>query len=122
MVRPATGTLALIAIGTPANGRSSPGSIASAAASARSASTSTNAFRVGSSASMRSSAEVTTSRALNSPPRTWAARSPTDMDMRSVIRRRQPSRRADTASKPLSGAFRAADRLAPPTCEPSVLA
>ena len=100
MVSPATGTLALIAIGTPANGRSSPGSIASAAASARSASTSTNAFRVGSSASMRSSDEVTTSRALNSPPRTWAARSPTVMAMRSVIRRRQPSRHADMASKP----------------------
>ena len=44
MGRPATGVLALMAIGTPANGRSSPGSIASAAASAPSASTSTNAF------------------------------------------------------------------------------
>ena len=47
MRSPATGTLALIAIGTPANGRSSPGSIASAAASAPSASTSTNALTVG---------------------------------------------------------------------------
>ena len=50
----ATGRLFLIAIGTPANGRSSPGSIAAAAASAPSRSTSTNALSCGSSASMRS--------------------------------------------------------------------
>ena len=96
----------MIAIGTPANGRSSPGSIASAAASAPSESTSTKALTTGSSASIRSSAAVVTSRALNSPPRTCAARSPTVMNMRSRIRPGQTSRRADAASKPVSGAWR----------------
>ena len=51
---PATGVVSLMAIGTPANGRGSPGPMASAAASAPSASTWTNAFSSGWSASMRS--------------------------------------------------------------------
>ena len=63
MHSPSTGTLALTAIGTPANGRTSPGWIASAAASARSPSTSTNAFRSPSSASIRSRLASTSSRA-----------------------------------------------------------
>ena len=84
MHRPSTGTLALIAIGTPANGRSSPGSIPSAAASARSASTSTNAFSLPSSDSIRSSEAWTSSRAASSPPRTRAARSATGVNMRSL--------------------------------------
>ena len=63
MHSPSTGTLALIAIGTPANGRVSPGWISSAAASARSASTSMNAFRPASSAPIRSSARLRRARA-----------------------------------------------------------
>src|SRR4051812_28684733 len=86
MSSPATGVLALIAIGTPANGRSSPGSIRSAAASAPSASTSMKALMRPSRSSIRSSAAVTTSRARSSPPLTWAASSPTLMAMRSLIR------------------------------------
>src|ERR687896_1442037 len=82
---PATGVLALIAIGTPANGRSSPGSISSAAASARSASTSMNALTRSSSASIRSSANVTTSRAAISPPRTNAASSGTGLSIRLAL-------------------------------------
>ena len=50
--------LFLIAIGTPANGRSSPGSTSSAAASARSASTSTNAFSCGLSSSIRAKRDL----------------------------------------------------------------
>ena len=72
---PWTGTLALTAIGTPANGRSSPGPIASASASAPSQSTSMKAFRVGSSAPMRSSEALTSSRADSVPARTIAASS-----------------------------------------------
>src|SRR5215207_1458992 len=79
-----------MAIGTPANGRSSPGSIVSATARAPSASTSTNALIRPSRSSIRSSDSVTTSRARSSPPRTWAASSPTVMDIRSLIRGRQP--------------------------------
>ena len=99
---PATGVLALIAIGTPANGRSSPGSMGSAAASAPSASTSTNALSLGSRSSIRSSVAVTTSRARSSPPRTWAASSPTLMAMRSLIRGRQPRSPGRTVKIPRS--------------------
>ena len=84
MHMPATGTLDLIAIGTPANGRSSPGSIASAASSARSASTSTKALTCSSRSSIRASAAETTSRAAISPPRTSAASSWTGLSIRSV--------------------------------------
>ena len=84
MHSPSTGTLALIAIGTPANGRASPGWISSAAASARSASTSTNAFRSPSSAPIRSRLACTSSRAESSPPRTRAASSPAGVNMRSL--------------------------------------
>ena len=84
MHRPSTGTLALIAIGTPANGRMSPGWISSAAASARSPSTSTNAFSSPSSAPMRSRLACTSSRAESSPPRTRAASSPAGVNMRSA--------------------------------------
>ena len=72
---PCTGTLALTAIGTPANGRWSPGPIWSASASAPSQSTSMNAFSPWSRASMRSSEAVTSSRAAIAPPRTSAASS-----------------------------------------------
>src|SRR5688572_18093805 len=84
MHSPSTGTLALTAIGTPANGRVSPGWISSAAASARSASTSTNAFSSPSSASIRSRLACTSSREDSSPPRTRAARSPAGVNMRSL--------------------------------------
>ena len=72
---PSTGWLSLIAIGTPANGRSSPGPIASAAASARSPSTCVKALSCPSSVSIRSSEADTSSRALISPERTSAASS-----------------------------------------------
>ena len=85
MHRPSTGTLALIAIGTPANGRVSPGWISSAVASARSASTSMNAFRPSSSVPIRSRQAPTSSRADNSPPRTRAARSAAGVNMRSLV-------------------------------------
>src|SRR5206468_225644 len=52
---PAMPRLFLIAIGTPAKGRGSPGAIASASASASSPKTSTNAFSFGLSSPMRSS-------------------------------------------------------------------
>src|SRR4051794_35804431 len=98
-----------MAIGTPAKGRSSPGSIVSAVARAPSASTSTNALISPSRSSIRSSAAVTTSRARSSPPRTWAASSPTLMAMRSLIRGRQPRARGRRVKTPRSG----------PTCQPS---
>ena len=75
MHSPATAMFALTAIGTPANGRGSPGSIASASASARSASSSTNAPSCGSIASIRRSAASTASRAVNEPSRMRAASS-----------------------------------------------
>jgi hypothetical protein len=81
---PSTGTLALIATGTPANGRVSPGWISSAAASARSASTSMKAFKPLSSSAIRSSEACTSSRADSSPPRTRAAKSPAGVNMRSL--------------------------------------
>src|SRR3954469_24143556 len=118
MGRRATGTLALIAIGTPANGRSSPGSIASAVASAPSASTATKALRVGSSASIRSSVSVTTSRALSSPPRTCAAMSATPMCTRSAIRRGQSRPPIDATSK---HAFRCVASLGRPQPRPANL-
>ena len=70
--KPLTDTLPLTAIGTPANGCASPGLTWSAAASARSPSTATNAFSAGSRASIRRNAASTTSRALASPLRTSA--------------------------------------------------
>src|SRR4051812_34088523 len=92
-----------MAIGTPANGRSSPGSIVSAVASAPSASTSTNALISPLRSSIRSSAAVTTSRARSSPPRTWAASSPTLMAIRSLIRGRQPRARGRRVKAPRFG-------------------
>src|SRR3979409_1312841 len=81
---PSTGVRSLIPIGTPANGRSSPGPIASAAARARSASNATKAFRVGLSASMRSSDASTSSREVTSPVRTRSASSVTGRKRRSA--------------------------------------
>src|SRR5438094_566298 len=69
MHMPSTGVLALMAMGTPANGRSSRGVMPSAAASARSPSTSTNAFSAPSSASIRRSAASTISHADAEPAR-----------------------------------------------------
>lgn len=74
----------LIAVGTPANGRSSPGCTASAAASARSASTSTNALRAGFSSSILSSETSTSSRAETSPERTISASSVAGRNIRSL--------------------------------------
>jgi hypothetical protein len=66
-------TRSLIAIGTPANGRGSPASIWSAAASACSAVISTKAFSSPFRASMASSDASTSSRAVTSPSRTRRA-------------------------------------------------
>src|SRR3954447_23528722 len=77
---PSTGTLPLMAIGTPANGRASPGVSSSAAASARSPSTSMKALSAASRASMRRSAASTTSRGLAPPARTSAATSAADVN------------------------------------------
>src|SRR2546421_3811512 len=82
--RPSTGVRSLIPIGTPANGRSSPGPMASAAASARSASTATKAFTVGLSASIRSRDASTSSREVTSPSRTRSASSVTGRKRRSA--------------------------------------
>src|SRR2546421_496460 len=82
--RPSTGVRSLIPIGTPANGRSSPGPMASAAASARSASTATKAFTVGLSASIRSRDASTSSREVTSPWRTRSASSVTGRKRRSA--------------------------------------
>ena len=73
--RPAIARLFFTAIGTPANGRSSPGWMAAAAASASSWKTSTNAFSSGLRSSMRRNEASTRSRADSSPARTAAARS-----------------------------------------------
>ena len=54
------------------------------------ASTSTNALSFGVALLDALERRVTTSRARSSPPRTWAASSPTVMDMRSLIRAGQP--------------------------------
>ena len=78
--------LFLIAIGTPANGRSSPGRTAAAAAIASSWKTSTNAFSSGFSASMRSSEASTSSRAASSPEWTRAASSRAGRKSRSSAR------------------------------------
>jgi hypothetical protein len=67
---PATGRLSLIAIGTPANGRGSPGSMSSAAESADSAPTCVKALICGSSAAIASSESCTSSVALSAPERT----------------------------------------------------
>src|SRR6478735_1445099 len=73
--RPAIGRLFLIAMGTPANGRSSPPEMASASARASSANTSTKALRSPSSSSMRASEASTSSRLDSVPSRMSAARS-----------------------------------------------
>jgi len=73
---PATGRLSLIAIGTPANGRGSPDSIASASSIADSCATWVNALIVGSSSSIRARESDTSSTADTSPERTMAASSP----------------------------------------------
>ena len=78
------GPTSLIAIGTPANGRSSPGSTASAAASAPSASTRMKALTRSSSASMRDREASTSSRAVSSPARTREASSVAGRKRRSV--------------------------------------
>jgi len=70
---PATARLSLIAIGTPANGRGSPGSIAAAAARAPSGSTNVNALTRGLSRSIASNDASTSSPAEISPARTEAA-------------------------------------------------
>ena len=75
MHRPATAVLALTATGTPANARWSPAATVAAWASAWSASSSTNAFRSGSTASMRRSVASITSVAETSPLRMRTARS-----------------------------------------------
>src|SRR6185312_15843905 len=80
---PLTGRLFLTATGTPANGRSSPGPICSAVASARSPSTSTNAFSDGLSSSIRSRDSSVSSRADTSPARTIAASSTAPRNIRS---------------------------------------
>jgi hypothetical protein len=80
---PSTGWLSLIAIGTPANGRGSFGPIASAAASAPSASMCTNALIWPLSVSIRSSEADTSSRAVSSPERTSSASSLTGRYRRS---------------------------------------
>jgi len=67
---PATARLFLIAVRTPANGRGSPGAMATASASASAAKASTNALTCGLSALMRSSEVCTSSRAESSPQRT----------------------------------------------------
>src|SRR5262249_8025500 len=84
--RPATGAArSLIPIGTPANGRRSPGPIASAAARAPSVSTSVKAFTCVSTASIRRSEASTTSRAASSPERTSAASSGARRKSRSSV-------------------------------------
>ena len=88
---PVTGRLFLIAVGTPANGRSSPGAIASAAARAPSSSTSTNAFSSGLSSSMRSRDVSTSSREDTSPSRTIAASSVADRNKTSLSAILEPS-------------------------------
>ena len=62
---PVTARLSLIAIGTPANGLESPGSIASAAASADSCATWVKALIVGWSSSIRRSDASVSSRAVS---------------------------------------------------------
>jgi hypothetical protein len=104
MQYPSTGTFALMAIGTPANGRSSPGSIVSAAASARSASTSTNALIGPSRASIRSIAAPTVSRADSSPPRTSAASSPAGLIIRSGADKGNPGESGGASLWVLRGA------------------
>ena len=82
---PATGAVrSLIPMGTPANGRSSPTPIASAAASAPSESTRVNAFTRPSTSSMRASDASTNSRELTSPERTKDASSVAGPYSRSV--------------------------------------
>ena len=81
---PATARLFLMAIGTPANGRSSPAPMPSASASASSAKTSTNALSSGFRLSMRSSDASTSSREESSPERTRPASSVTGRNIRSV--------------------------------------
>ncbi len=99
--RPSTGRLFLIAIGTPANGRSSPGSIAAATARAPSRSTSTNAFSVGSSSSTRRREASTSSSAEISPSRTSAARSVTGRCIRSASLATLNARRSQGAARGL---------------------
>jgi len=72
-------------IGTPANGRWSPGPIPSAAASAPSVSTSVKAFTCESTASILRSDASTSSRALSSPERTSAASSVAGRKSRSSV-------------------------------------
>ena len=96
MGSPLTGAPSLIAIGTPANGRSSPGPIASAAARALSASTWTKALISPSSAPMASSDVRTSSRELTSPERIMAASSVAGLNMSSLTR--EPARSGAPAS------------------------
>src|SRR5215217_2666299 len=79
MHSPPAATFAFTPIGTPANGRLSPGAIASASASACSASSSMNAPICRSIASIRRSAASTASRALSEPSRIRMASSCADM-------------------------------------------
>src|ERR1700761_9590248 len=72
---PTTGRLSLMAIGTPANGRGSPGPIAAASASADSGATCVKALIRGLSAAIRSREACTSSRAVSSPARTSDASS-----------------------------------------------
>ena len=98
---PATGTLFLIAIGTPANGRSSPARTSAAAARASSAKTSTNASSSGSSAAMRSSEAWTSSVAPSSPERT---RPPSSV----AGRKRRSDMARETSAGGQVGGYRAA--------------
>ena len=85
---PATGAVSLIAMGTPANGRGSSASTASAAASAPSGSRWQKAFSSGWSASIRASEASTSSREDSSPVRIRRASSPAGLKSSSDIGRR----------------------------------
>ena len=84
-------TRSLIAIGTPASGRSSPGWTASASASARSSQSVTNAFSSPFRRSIASSEASTSSRADTSPSRTMPASSIAGRNIRSFAIPHPPS-------------------------------
>ena len=92
-------TRSLIAIGMPASGRESPGSIASASASARSSHSVTNAFSSPFRRSIACSEVSTSSRAETSPSRTDAASSVTGWNIRSSGIA-QPPRRTGERDEP----------------------
>ena len=99
---PWTARLFLIAIGTPANGRSSPDAIAPAAARAPSWSTSTNALIARSTSSMRRSEASTSSGADSCPERTSAASSSAGRRMSSASEEAKQRRLRSGAREPRS--------------------